>query len=80
MVHGRWNYVRISEMILYFFYKNIIFTMPQIIYCFFNGYSGQSVYDDLYIGTYNLVFTSFPLLFRATLDKDLYYKRYMVSN
>ena len=27
-VHGRQNYVRISNMILYFFYKNMIFTIP----------------------------------------------------
>lgn len=76
MVHGRWNYVRISEMILYFFYKNIIFSIPQIVYTYFNGYSGQSVYDDFYITTYNLAFTNLPLLFRAVLDKDLYYKRF----
>ena len=27
-LHGRWNYIRISEMIMYFFYKNILFTIP----------------------------------------------------
>jgi len=80
MVHGRWNYVRISEMILYFFYKNLIFTMPQIIFNYFNGYSGQSVYDDWYITFYNLAFTSFPLLIRALMDKDLYYRRYVEIN
>jgi len=26
--HGRMNYIRISEFILYFFYKNFIFTLP----------------------------------------------------
>jgi P-type E1-E2 ATPase len=27
-VHGRQNYIRISYMILYFFYKNMLFTIP----------------------------------------------------
>ena len=27
-LHGRWNYLRIAEMILYFFYKNAILTLP----------------------------------------------------
>lgn len=28
LVHGHWNYIRIAEMVLYFFYKNMIFTVP----------------------------------------------------
>ena len=79
MVHGRWSYVRISEMILYFFYKNMIFAVPQLVFNFFNGYSGQSIYDDIYISGYNLAFTSMPLIIRALFDKDLYYKRFIVT-
>lgn len=26
--HGRLNYIRLSEFVLYFFYKNLLFTMP----------------------------------------------------
>ena len=46
-VHGRWCYFRNSELILYFFYKNMIFSVPLIGWCFYNGYSGQTVFDDL---------------------------------
>ncbi len=28
LVHGRWCYLRNSELVLYFFYKNLVFTMP----------------------------------------------------
>jgi P-type E1-E2 ATPase len=28
LVHGRLNYLRVAELILYFFYKNIVFTLP----------------------------------------------------
>lgn len=64
-VHGRWNYIRISEMILYFFYKNMLFTVPQLIAGFYNGFSGQTLFDDIYITLYNMVFTALPLLIRA---------------
>ena len=73
LVHGRWNYMRISEMILYFFYKNMLFTLPQFIAGFFNGFSGQTIFDDIYITLYNLAFTSIPLLFRAVLEQDVNY-------
>jgi phospholipid-transporting ATPase len=73
LVHGRWNYIRISEMILYFFYKNMLFTLPQFIAAFFNGYSGQTIFDDIYITLYNLIFTALPLIVRAVLEQDVNY-------
>ena len=73
LVHGRWNYIRISEMILYFFYKNMLFTLPQFIAAFFNGFSGQTIFDDIYITLYNLMFTAIPLLIRAVLEQDVNY-------
>jgi magnesium-transporting ATPase (P-type) len=73
LVHGRWNYIRIAEMILYFFYKNMLFTIPQFIVAFYNGYSGQTFYDDIYISLYNLVFTSLPLVIRAIFEQDVNY-------
>ena len=74
LVHGRLSYIRISEMILYFFYKNMILTAAQFVFLFYNGYSGQTIYDDWYISFYNLAFTSIPLIIRALFDKDIYYK------
>jgi magnesium-transporting ATPase (P-type) len=75
LVHGRWNYIRISEMILYFFYKNMLFTIPQFIFAFYCGYSGQTIFDDIYISLYNLIFTSLPLVIRAILEQDVYFVR-----
>ncbi len=54
-------------MILYFFYKNMVFTIPQYIFAFYSGYSGQTLFDDFYITLYNLIFTAFPLVVRAIL-------------
>ena len=65
--------MRISEMILYFFYKNMLFTIPQLIFAFYCGYSAQTIFDDIYIAMYNLVFTSLPLIIRAVFEQDLNY-------
>ena len=73
LVHGRWNYIRISEMILYFFYKNMLFTVPQLVLAFYCGYSGTTLFDDLYIALYNLVFTSIAPIIRAVLEQDVNY-------
>ncbi|EAS01110.3 phospholipid-translocating P-type ATPase, flippase family protein (macronuclear) [Tetrahymena thermophila SB210] len=72
-VHGRWSYIRISEMIVYFFYKNMIFTIPQLYFAFFSGFSAQSIFDDYYISMYNLIFTALPLIIRAIFDQDVNY-------
>lgn len=71
LFHGRINYIRISEMILYFFYKNFLFTIPQFFFAFNSGFSGQTLYDDWYLSLYNLVFTSLPLLFKALMEQDI---------
>jgi len=39
LVHGRLNYLRNAELVLYFFYKNLVFTMPQFYFGFLNGFS-----------------------------------------
>ena len=79
LVHGRWNYIRIAEMILYFFYKNMLFTIPQFIFAFYCGFSAQTVFDDIYISLYNLVFTSLPLVIRAIFEQDVYYIRPIIK-
>ena len=61
-------------MILYFFYKNMLFTLPQFYFAFINGFSAQTFYDDYYVTLYNLIFTAFPLGVKAVLEKDVDYK------
>jgi phospholipid-transporting ATPase len=70
--HGRISYIRNSEMILYFFLKNLAFTMPQFFFCFWCAYSGQTFYEDMLITLYNLVFTSLPLGIKALFDVDIH--------
>lgn len=70
-LHGRFNYIRQSETILYFIYKNLVFTLPQLYFAFFCAYSGQTVYDDWYITTYNMILTALPLMVKGIFEKDL---------
>jgi phospholipid-transporting ATPase len=37
-VHGRWNYRRISKIILYSFYKNTVLYISQFWFAIVNGY------------------------------------------
>jgi magnesium-transporting ATPase (P-type) len=74
LYHGRYNYIRISELILYFFYKNIIFTIPQLYFAFISDYSAMTYFDDYYISFYNLFFTALPIGARALWEKDIDYR------
>ncbi len=69
--HGRNSYIRNSECILYFFYKNLVFTLVLFVYGFYCNFSGQTIIDDWYIAVFNIFFTSLPLGARACLDYDI---------
>jgi phospholipid-transporting ATPase len=73
-VHGRWSYNRIADMILYFFYKNMVFTIPQFYFGFICAFTARAVFDDFYITFYNMIFTALPLALRAITDQDINYK------
>ena len=71
LFHGRTNYIRNAECILYFFYKNFVFTFLQFIFGFYCNFTGQTIIDDWFISCFNLLFTSLPLGARALLDHDV---------
>ncbi|CAI2359865.1 unnamed protein product [Moneuplotes crassus] len=71
LYHGRFNYIRNSELILYFFYKNVIFTIPQVYFAFISDFSAQTIFDDWYISFYNLFFTSMPIMLRSIFETDI---------
>jgi phospholipid-transporting ATPase len=59
-------------MILYFFYKNMVFTVPQFLFAFYCCCcSGRTVFHDYYVSLYNLIFTSLPLVARAILEQEV---------
>jgi magnesium-transporting ATPase (P-type) len=71
LVHGRWNYRRMSKLVCYMFYKNILLVMAQWCYSFFSGYSGQKFYLEVGIQLYNVAFTAVPIIVLGVLDQDV---------
>jgi phospholipid-transporting ATPase len=71
LYHGRTNYMRNAQCILYFFYKNFVFTFLQFVFGFYCNFTGQTIIDDWFITLFNLLFTSLPLGARALLDHDV---------
>jgi magnesium-transporting ATPase (P-type) len=63
--------MRISEMILYSFYKNMVFTIVQFVYCFYNNGSGRSFWFSWPITLFNMIFTFMPVVLRAVFEVDL---------
>lgn len=70
-VHGRYNLLRMSNVILYSFYKNLVFILIQFLFGFFSAWSGQLVYEELFFTAFNVVFTSFPPLWHAIFERDI---------
>nr|XP_043629882.1 putative phospholipid-transporting ATPase 9 [Erigeron canadensis] len=71
LVHGHWCYRRISSMICYFFYKNIVFATTVFLYEAYTSFSGQPAYNDWYLSLYNVFFTSLPAIALGVFDQDV---------
>lgn len=71
LVHGHWCYTRLSNMILYFFHKNVAYVNLLFWYQFFCGFSGTSMTDYWVLIFFNLLFTSAPPVIYGVLEKDV---------
>lgn len=71
LVHGKWCYKRLAEMIPQFFYKNVIFTLALFWYGVFNNFDGSYLFEYTFLTFYNLAFTSVPVILRAVFDQDV---------
>uniref|UniRef100_A0A8C6YVV1 Phospholipid-transporting ATPase n=1 Tax=Nothoprocta perdicaria TaxID=30464 RepID=A0A8C6YVV1_NOTPE len=71
LVHGHWCYTRLTNMILYFFYKNVAYVNLLFWYQFFCGFSGTSMTHYWILILFNLLFTSVPPIICGVLDKDV---------
>lgn len=69
LVHGSWSYQRISQAILYSFYKNIALYMTQFWYVFANAFSGQSIMESWTLTFYNVFFTVTPPFVMGIFDQ-----------
>jgi hypothetical protein len=70
LYYGRNGYIKISKYICYYFYKNIILVVTELLFVFINGFSGQIFFPDWYGTMFNAVFTSWPCLFVFAYEKE----------
>ena len=66
--HGREAYRRNSYLILYMFYKNVLYVMPLFYYGFLSQMSGTQLYDLILYNMYNCIFTGMPVIWFSTFD------------
>jgi magnesium-transporting ATPase (P-type)/class 3 adenylate cyclase len=71
LVHGRGNLRRIGVVIGYSFYKNFTLVLPMVFYALYTGFSGTTLYDSYLLSSFNLFFTSLPILVMGVFDRDV---------
>ncbi|PFH38209.1 hypothetical protein BESB_005500 [Besnoitia besnoiti] len=71
LTHGRWNYRRISKLVLYMFYKNLVLVLPMFFFGFLSVFSGQKFYFEYLYQMYNVVFTAIPITLYGVFDQDV---------
>lgn len=64
LVDGHNNYYRISKLIYFQLYKNILLTFCQYFYSFYAGFSGQKVYPEFGFQLFNIMY--FILIFYSS--------------
>ncbi len=68
--HGRFISMRFGFFMYFFFYKNFIYTMTQLYFSFYSGFSGVTHWESLYANLYNVV-TGFPVGTMAVVEEDI---------
>ncbi|ODV81057.1 phospholipid-translocating P-type ATPase [Suhomyces tanzawaensis NRRL Y-17324] len=71
LVHGRWSYKRLAEMVPCFFYKNVTFTLTCFWFGIYNNFDGSYLFEYTFLMFFNLAFTSLPVIVLAVLDQDV---------
>ena len=79
LVHGRWNYMRMSKAVLFFFYKNLLLVGTMICFSQECLHSGTSLYDMWVVSVFNFVGASMPVVMMAVFDRDIP-KDYVLRN
>jgi len=71
LIHGRWNFMRMSKAVLFFFYKNAALVSTMMLYSVKCLHSGTTLYDSWVLSVFNFVGASLPVVFMAVFDRDL---------
>ncbi|KAF3767296.1 hypothetical protein M406DRAFT_89812 [Cryphonectria parasitica EP155] len=71
LVHGRWNYTRTAKFVLWTFWKEMLFYLPQEIFTRWTGYTGTSLYESWSLTVLNVLFTSLCVIVPGVFEQDL---------
>lgn len=71
LVHGRWNYVRTAKFVLWTFWKEMFFYMPQILFTQYTAFTGTSLYESWSLTVLNVLFTSLAVIIPGVFEQDL---------
>eukprot|EP00986_Skeletonema_menzelii_P004761 scaffold1665_cov149-Skeletonema_menzelii.AAC.11 len=71
LIHGRWNFMRMSKAVLFFFYKNAALVSTMMVYSVKSLHSGTTLFDPWVLSVFNFVGASLPIVFMAIFDRDL---------
>jgi len=69
LVHGSWSVHRLSRVIQYCIFKNIVLYLGQFWYSFVNMYTGQTLYDGMMLINFSIIFTQAPLTIIGITDQ-----------
>jgi phospholipid-transporting ATPase len=70
LVHGRWNFLRLSTVVLFSFYKNAILVGILIIFSPRVLYSGTPLFDEWHIAVFNFLAAA-PITILGLFDRFL---------
>ena len=70
-VHGHWSYLRNSNMILNFFYKNVIGVGVLFWFQIYCGWSTTYVFEYTYLLFWNVFWTLLPVIAMGLFDRDV---------
>ncbi|XP_058978174.1 phospholipid-transporting ATPase IF [Musca domestica] len=69
LVHGHYNTARLSFLVLFYCYKNILITGIMVLFQLYDLYSSTSVYHSLYMWLFDVIYISFSFTFLAISEK-----------
>lgn len=70
-VHGRWAYRRVTKLMSYMLYKNVTYVLTTFWFGCYCGFSGQPLILDVAAQSFNVLYTSIPLVLFAVFDQDI---------
>ena len=70
LIHGRWNFTRMSKVVMFSFYKNAVLVGILSVFAANTLYSGTPLFDQWVVSMLNFV-AGIPILFLGMFDRDL---------